>query len=114
MSAKKVASIIEKFYMNSLKNGNPEFFAEELRELVASMINKLAPGTTDRILRQLRQQNVINYVVLNRAQSLYKFIPVTNEIDLGNEVAEVIEAPNVIAIDYGKIEERTLAELEAA
>ena len=114
MSAKKVASIIEKFYMNSLKNGNPEFFAEELRELVASMINKLAPGTTDRILRQLRQQNVINYVVLNRAQSLYKFIPVTNEIDLGNEVAEVIEAPKLVSIDMKEIETRMLAALAAA
>ena len=112
MSTKKVANIIEKFYMNSLKNGNPEFFAEELRELVASMINKLAPGTTDRILRQLRQQNVINYVVLNRAQSLYKFIPVTNEIDLGNEVAEVLTP--VVSIDMKAIEERTLAELAAA
>ncbi len=89
----RIGSIITKFYVNSLKNNNPEFFAEELRELVASMVGKVAPGSTDRILRDLRQKNAINYIVLSRSQSLYKFIPTVDGIDLGNEVAEILTAP---------------------
>ena len=55
----------------------PEFFAEELRREVAARIaQKAAPGSADRILRDLRQRGVLDYVVLSRRRSHYRVVRV--------------------------------------
>ena len=53
---------------------NPTFHMEELRQFVVSSIGleHIAPASTDRILRQLRQEGHLHYRVLSRRQSLYK------------------------------------------
>lgn len=52
----------------------PEFFAEELRQHVANECGYVAPGSADRILRDLRQRKVINYRVVSRSKSLYEIL----------------------------------------
>lgn len=48
------------------------FFADELRIYVQSHAGRCAPGSADRILRDLRQVWKLGYTVVNRRQSLYK------------------------------------------
>lgn len=48
------------------------FYAEELRHFVAKTTGAGAPASADRILRQMRQKNIIGYTVVNRSKSLYK------------------------------------------
>lgn len=55
---------------------HPTFHADELRRFVVQESGTAAPGSSDRILRQLRQQGVIDYVVTNRRESLYRVISV--------------------------------------
>jgi hypothetical protein len=47
------------------------FFADDLRRHVIAQVGTVAPGSADRILRDLRQKGLIEYEVVNRAQSLY-------------------------------------------
>lgn len=53
--------------------GSRTFHAEELRRYVKSRTIDIAPGSPDRILRQLRLQKVLDYVVISRSKSLYQF-----------------------------------------
>ena len=57
---------------------NPDglFHIEDLREYVIEREPGIAPDSPGRILRELRLQGRLNYVVLNRRQSLYQFRPV--------------------------------------
>jgi len=53
------------------------FTADQIRFYVNNNLAKsVSPSTTDRILRNLRSQNKLNYIVLNRNQSLYRAVPV--------------------------------------
>jgi hypothetical protein len=52
------------------------FHVEELREYVIERAPGIAPDSPGRILRELRLQRLLNYVVINRRQSLYQFRPV--------------------------------------
>jgi hypothetical protein len=54
-------------------NAGMGFHAEELRRHVTQYAPELAPSSTDRILRMLRQEGRLDYVVINRRQSLYQF-----------------------------------------
>lgn len=57
-----------------------EFHGDELRRHVeANVDGYIAPASPDRILRDLRQKNVVNYEVANRAKSLYRTLPVRTE-----------------------------------
>lgn len=47
------------------------FHADELRAFVAQKTGPVAPGSADRILRQLRQKGLASYSVLNRRESSY-------------------------------------------
>lgn len=77
--ASKIRAIILDFYNNSMADTSRDFTANDLRTIVdAGMDGKVAPGSSDRILRMLRQGGLINYIVLNRAQSLYRFLPVAS------------------------------------
>jgi hypothetical protein len=50
------------------------FHGDELRAAVVAATGIAAPGSGDRILRQLRQQGIIDYVVVNRHQSAYRVL----------------------------------------
>jgi hypothetical protein len=52
------------------------FHAEELRDYVIAQMPEVAPDSPGRILRLLRQEGLLNYVVVNRRQSLYQFRPI--------------------------------------
>lgn len=50
---------------------------DELRRYVGRELEEaIAPDSPGRILRQLRQQGVLNYAVVSRRQSLYRVVPV--------------------------------------
>jgi hypothetical protein len=48
-----------------------EFFADDLRKYVTAKCGETAPGSADRILRDLRQGRTLSYRVINRSKSLY-------------------------------------------
>jgi hypothetical protein len=66
----RIAPLIMAFYQN---NAGKEFHAEDLRQYVLRAAPGIAPGSPDRILRELRLEGKINYVVLNRRESRYQF-----------------------------------------
>jgi hypothetical protein len=51
-----------------------DFHADELRFFVADRAGPVAPGSPDRIMRDMRQRGVIDYRVVNRRQSLYEIL----------------------------------------
>jgi len=51
------------------------FHAEDLSTFVTDQVGKCAPGSADRVLRDLRQTGHLNYEVLDRANSRYRFLP---------------------------------------
>lgn len=65
-------AILEFFRMRRIK-GLHEFHADELHNWVAGhIISSTAPASADRILRELRRVGKVQYVVVNRRQSLYR------------------------------------------
>ena len=65
------------------QHSGQEFHVEQLRKFIFENVNGyVAPASPDRILRDLRQKGVINYVVVSRSQSLYKSIPVKGQLEL--------------------------------
>jgi len=56
---------------------NAAFHADDLRDSVREQCGRVAPASSDRVLRDLRKKREINYEVTNRRQSLYQFLPVT-------------------------------------
>jgi hypothetical protein len=55
-----------------------EWHVEELRKFVFDSVGGyIAPASPDRILRDLRQKGRVNYVVVSRAKSLYRSLPMT-------------------------------------
>lgn len=62
---------------------NQDFHCEALRQYVYSKVDGyVAPGSPDRILRDLRQKGKVNYSVINRRQSLYRALPVKGQLRL--------------------------------
>ena len=55
--------------------GEEPFHAEELRTFVRDRVPEIAPASPDRILRQLRLEKRLDYEVINRSASLYRFTP---------------------------------------
>jgi len=49
-----------------------QFHAEELRQHVRSRCGEVAPGSPDRILRDLRQSGRISYKCISKSASLYE------------------------------------------
>jgi hypothetical protein len=67
-------------------NAGKAFHAEDLRRHVLAYAPEIAPASSDRILRELRLRRQLNYVVINRRQSLYMFVPVLPRVgDLTQE-----------------------------
>ena len=71
----KIGGIVLDFYRSRLRSGCHEFHMDQLTEYVqANLAEALAPDSPGRILRQLRKVGRLEYIVLNRQQSLYKFL----------------------------------------
>ena len=59
-----------------------EFHADDLRQYVTAKVGACAPGSADRVLRDLRQKGAVEYEVINRAASLYRVRSVNPAFDL--------------------------------
>jgi hypothetical protein len=53
-----------------------EFHADDLRSHVTACVGVAAPGSADRILRDLRQRKALDYEVVSRSKSLYRVLSV--------------------------------------
>ena len=75
----KIAQVIKSFYLEKLlqqqQGGTGSFNIVELRTVVQA-VETAKNDSVDRILRNLRQKNQVNYVVLDRNKSLYQVLPV--------------------------------------
>ncbi len=69
---KRVRSLIGELVMDfcSARIGR-EFYGWELAAWVADRVTHVAPGSPDRILRDLRQSGEVAYTVVSKAQSRY-------------------------------------------
>jgi hypothetical protein len=56
-----------------------DFFADDLRRYVRTHVGVVAPGSPDRILRQLRQKRRLGYKVISRSESIYRMLWVGEE-----------------------------------
>lgn len=65
----KTAVAILQFF-DTLEVGS-KFHAQELRDFVAKLV-PVAPASPDRILRDMRQREELNYELVSRSQSLYR------------------------------------------
>lgn len=65
----RIGAAIEDFKSQS----GPEFHADDLRRFVEARVGLSAPGSADRVLRSLRAQGRINYDVISRSRSLYRW-----------------------------------------
>lgn len=68
---------VEAFWRSKVsKEGEQRrFVANELRAYVNHHNFGTAPASADRVMRQLKAKNRINYVLVNRAKSLYEALP---------------------------------------
>lgn len=53
-----------------------QFHVDDLRKHVIREVGIVAPASSDRILRQLRQQKRLDYKVVSRRESLYQVLEV--------------------------------------
>ncbi|MFN3192695.1 MAG: hypothetical protein ACE361_19440 [Aureliella sp.] len=65
----RLAGVIQSFF--DAHQIGEEFHAADLHEFVGSRI-QAAPGSADRIMREMRRAGQINYVVAKRSKSLYR------------------------------------------
>jgi len=55
------------------EHNGKEFHGADLQQYVASHVNGfVAPGSPDRILRDLRKRGIVDYELVSRSQSLYR------------------------------------------
>jgi len=59
-----------------------DFHADDLRQHVTTTVGACAPGSADRVLRDLRQKGAVEYECINRAASLYHVQSVNPAFDL--------------------------------
>lgn len=83
--ASRIGEVIIQFCVERYRSSDPTFHADELHAEVLRLTGISAPASADRILRDLRQKKVINYVVLNRRQSLYQVLWVAGEPEVADE-----------------------------
>jgi len=66
----KIAPLILEF---SRDQAGKVFHVEQLRKFVEGRATDIAPDSPGRVLRELRLEGRLDYVVINRRQSLYQF-----------------------------------------
>jgi hypothetical protein len=72
-----ILDFIKQRLADTVNNG--AFTADQLRFYVNNnVVGGVSPSSADRVLRMLRQQNKLNYIVLNRGKSLYRAMPVSS------------------------------------
>lgn len=79
----KIGRFVIRFCRVRMQIQQPQFFAEELREYVIRELEPwetIAPASPDRILRSLRQQHKLDYMVISRSESLYEVLYVAKEL----------------------------------
>lgn len=65
-------------YRAGLAGEGSAFTADQLRFYVNNNTEGgVSPSSADRVLRMLRQEGKLGYVVLNRGKSLYRAVPVS-------------------------------------
>ena len=71
----RIAGLVFEFVTKRLEPVT-HFRAEELRQYVEMFLanRHIAPGSVDRVLRDLRKRGVLNYRVVSRRDSLYEVI----------------------------------------
>ena len=73
----RIGSLIMEFFRHNNSNTFRTFHMELLRKYVEMGIGgKVAPDSPGRIMRQLRQEGFLDYIVVSRRQSLYRVAPV--------------------------------------
>jgi hypothetical protein len=68
----KIAAAVLAFCRMRLATPSREFTMGELVYYVGYQVENVAPDSPSRILRQLRREGAVGYVVVNRRQSLYR------------------------------------------
>lgn len=69
--ASRIGGVVVEFF--ELLTVGAEFHASDLREFVGIKTGEfVAPGSPDRIMRDLRKRQVINYELVSRSKSLYR------------------------------------------
>lgn len=73
-----IGAAVTEFINEKLSDSvNQNFTAQELRLFVMGKVgSKVSPGSSDRILRNLRQRKLVNYVLISRLKSQYRAVPV--------------------------------------
>lgn len=72
-----IQTAIKSFCKSRLQSNNELFFIGDLTRYVSNFPGvKCAPASPDRILRNMRKNGTVNYVVANRSKSLYKVVGV--------------------------------------
>jgi hypothetical protein len=66
----KIGALILVFYKDH--GTGYQFHSEELRDFIIAKVGIIAPGSPDRIMRNLRQKHWLDYRVLSRRDSLYE------------------------------------------
>ncbi len=77
--SKRIAASIETFCRDVLTTMPHRFRMEDLLSHVRRDVGVIAPDSPSRILRQLRSKGQIDYVVVDRAASLYQLFPVQDQ-----------------------------------
>jgi len=68
----RIGVAIVAFFRARTEMDQRDFHVEDLRIYVRSQIGMIAPASSDRVMRSLRQEGFINYSVISRANSLYR------------------------------------------
>jgi hypothetical protein len=66
----------------ALRSWLHEWHADELRAHVTRACGPVAPGSPDRILRAMRQAGDLNYAVVSRRESRYRWLPLVPDAQL--------------------------------
>ena len=72
----RVLERIGETILNFHNSCRDEFHAEDLRRYVRQHCGVTAPGSADRVLRSLRAAGKLNYLIVSRRQSRYRWTPV--------------------------------------
>lgn len=70
----RIAPVILEFSELHATKGRRDFHVEDLRKFVRARVpGEIAPDSPGRILRELRQVGRLDYIIVNRRQSHYRF-----------------------------------------
>lgn len=74
-TSSRIGEAVALFYTQRMSQGFLVFHADDLRQFVTAVVGPVAPGSADRVLRDMRQSGEVNYTVLDRKNSQYKLLP---------------------------------------